>query len=386
MRVIDLTQYVAGPFATLLLAELGADVIKVEPPGGDPWRRCTKAGLSTNFDFVNRRKRSVTIDIKQRPGRALLMDLVSGADAVVENYATDVRRNLRISLRALRRANASIVLTSITNFGLEGMYSDWPATELTLEAMGGALIGTGWKDTPPLKLPSYQACYIAGLNAAIATLTSVYGVQAGVARGVQNDVAIHEALLPHWMSPLSLYAYTGRDTGRDARGPAKNQGLTHTVRAKDGYVYLMFSTDDEWEPFARFLGIDDPFASGEWSDPEVRFTRWNELEPHFSRAIATRTKHDWFTAAAEHGYMIAPVDEPNDVIASPQLAARAFFTPAALDDGSSVPCPTLPFSFAEKPLMPNRAPSIGEHNGEVFRDILGLDQSRIESLTAARII
>jgi crotonobetainyl-CoA:carnitine CoA-transferase CaiB-like acyl-CoA transferase len=361
IRIVDLTHHVAGPFATLLLAELGADVIKVERPDrGDPWRQpSATADDGTGFDYLNRRKRSVTLDLKRRAERRALLELVAGADAVVENFAPGVLQRLGLSLRTLRRVNPTIVLTSISNFGQTGPRRDWQASEIVLQAMGGIVQGTGWEDGPPQQLGGHAAEHCAGLNAAIATLASIHGVRSGTTGSVHNDVAIQESFAAHWARHISQWVYSGTGTARQQRGGGA-QGFPPTLPAQDGYLYIL-ALRAEWESFAFFLGLEE-FVGAEWSDPAVRRERWPEIDPFFRQAIAARGRYEWFAAAAEHGYTFAPADDALALLDSPQLAARGFFRAAELLDGRSVDCPTLPFSGFDAPVSPNRAPKLGEHN------------------------
>jgi crotonobetainyl-CoA:carnitine CoA-transferase CaiB-like acyl-CoA transferase len=360
IRILDLTHHVAGPFATLLLAELGADVLKVERPEGDPWRRlCAAEDEGAGFDFLNRRKRSVTLDLKTRAGRARALELARNADAVVENFRPGTLARLGLSYRALRRANPRVVLTSISNYGRDGPRRAWQGSELSLQASGGIVHGTGWEDEPPMKLGGHAAEHAAGLNAAIATLASIYGVRAGTEGSVHNDIAIQESFAAHWARHISQWVYSGTGTRRQVRGGGA-QGFPPTVRAADGYLYIL-ALRAEWESFAFFLGLEQ-FIGTEWSDPQARRERWGQIDPHFRAAIAARGRYDWFAAAAERGYTFAPSDDALSVLESPQLAARAFFEPAEMSDGQTAPCPRLPFTGFETPARPHRAPRLGEQN------------------------
>jgi crotonobetainyl-CoA:carnitine CoA-transferase CaiB-like acyl-CoA transferase len=384
MRIIDLSQGRAGPFATMLLAELGADVIKVEPPGvGDPLRgRREDVPEDFGFDYLNRRKRAVTLNLRTRPGRELLLRLVTAADALIESFPPGTRGRLRLSHRALWRANPEIVVTSITPFGRHGPRRDWQASELVLQAMGGVMEATGFDGEAPLRLAGEQAAHIAGLNAATATLAAIHGVRLGTERAVHIDVAIQETLPPHWARHISQYVYSGTGMRREARDNGR-QGFPHTAMAADGYLYLL-ALRAEWESFAYFLGLEQ-FVTHEWSDPTVRAARWPEIRPHFEASIASRGKYDWFAAAAEMGYTFAPVEDAFGVLNSPQYAARGFFHAAEVD-GVEVPCPGLPFTHGETPARPNRAPALGEHNGEVYGELVGLDEQQIARLQATGVI
>ncbi len=385
MRIVDLTQHVAGPFATLLLAELGHDVIKVERPGaGDPLRRRTLTEPhDAGFDYLNRRKRGVTLNLKDRRGRALLKRLAAEADAVVESFRPGVLARLGISLRSLRGANRDIVLTSISNFGQTGPRRDWPASEIVLQATGGIVAASGWAEGSPLRLAGNVAQHIGGLNAAIATIAAVLGVQAGLERGVQLDISIQEAFAAHWARHISQYIHHGLEIARESPVAGK-QGFPHTVRASDGWLYIL-ALRAEWESFAHFLGLDR-FTTHEWSDHEARQSRWNELGPAFHAAVAARGRLDWFADAAERGYTFAPIDDPLGLLHSPQLIACGMFTAATLSDGAEVACPRLPFTGSEPPATPNRAPALGEHNAEVYGSLLGLGGAELEALRAAGVI
>ncbi len=364
IRIVDLTHYVAGPFATMLLAELGADVIKVEPPGGDPWRRLSageEPGLG--FDFLNRRKRSVTLDLKTKEGRAKLIGLVRGADAVIESFRPGVMERLGLSYRTLRRANRNIVLTSISNFGQEGPRAGWRTSELVSQAMGGFIDGTGWEDGSPQKLGGHVAQHIAGLNAAIATMVAIYGVRSGHERGVHNDISIQEAFAAHGARHISVWAYSGIRMKRASRGNGP-QGFPNLVDAKDGYLYVL-ALRAEWEFFAHFLGLDD-FITSEWSEPSTRRARWDEIDPHYRAALASRGRYEWFQDAANHGFTFAPVDDVYSVRNSPQLAARGFFEDVQLSNGAVAAGPRLPFTGFPPSPRANRAPKAGEHNRETL--------------------
>ncbi len=383
MRVLELSQSASGEFAALLLAELGAEVIKVEHPRGDP-RRSTRDDVADDlsFDYLNRRKRGVTLDPRTKSGRQLFLRLVATADAVVEDLGPGGLAALRLSYRGFKKAKPDIVLTSISAFGLDGPWSDWRATEIVLQATGGVMAATGYDDTPPQKLPGRVAHHIAGLNAAIATLTAVYGVHSGLERGVQIDISAQETFAPHWARHISQYAYTGLGSRRPGRQTGL-QGFPHTVMAQDGYLYLL-ALRAEWEPLAFFLGLEQ-FITSEWSDPRVRAERWSEIDPDFRAAIAARSKYQWFTAAAERGYTFAPLDDALALAQSPQLLARGFFQQAETGAAERVPCPGLPFPFAEPPRFENRPPGLAEHNQEVYAQI-GLGAVELARLRSRGVI
>jgi crotonobetainyl-CoA:carnitine CoA-transferase CaiB-like acyl-CoA transferase len=367
LRVIELAGGLASQFATMALAELGADVIKVEPPDGDRLRaRREVAPDDFSFEYLNRRKRSVALDLESNEGRATLLELVASADAVVEDLDAKTVRRLRLSFRTLRRARPEIVVTSISSFGRSGPRAGWQANDFVLQAMGGVVAGTGWEDQPPQRIPGSPASFSAGLQAAALTSGAVYGVRAGE-EGVHIDVSIQEAMSTHWTREIERYVYHGLGVSR-GNVEMGLQGFPHTVMANDGYLYLL-ALRAEWEPLGHFLGLDD-FITHEWSDPRTRLDRWDEISPQFTANIAARSKYDWFADAAAQGYTFAPVDDMSEVQRSPQLLTRDFFSETDIE-GESVTTPGLPFTFAATPPRPNVVPGIGEHTAEVLAELRG---------------
>lgn len=368
MRILDLSVTPSGQFAGLLLAELGLDVVKVEPPGGDPLRTPgDNAPSHLLFDFLNRRKRSVTLDLDLdgADGRTALDALVRTATVVIEDFGPGGLEERGITVDQLRAGHPDLIVVRLSPFGQDGPRSDWKANDFILQAMGGVVWGTGWAGEAPLKLPRHQAEVVAGLNAAIAALGAAFGTTAGTEAGVVIDISIQETFALQWTRQVTRYNYAGRPYRRETAG-AGRQGFPHSLPAKDGWIYML-AMRAEWEEFAFFLGLEQ-FITHEWSDPAARAERWEEIEPEFLAAVASRDRYDWFMDASERGYTFAPIDDPVDVVNSPQLAAREYFTEATLSNGQDVPAPSLPFRTAQ-PLRANRPPAVGEHNAEIFAEI-----------------
>ncbi len=383
MRVIELLPGPSARFAGMLLAELGADVIQVEPTEG----KHAPSGGGTPIDdsataYLDRRKRRLRLDLSRRRGRNLLMLLATRSDAIVEDLGPGGLGRLRLSYRRLRRTNPDIVVASISPFGGDGPHSGWQASELVVQAMGGIVQATGWDGEPPLKLAGYPAHFIAGLHAATAIQAAVFGVESGTETGVHIDVSAEEAFLHHWSRHIGQWAYGGLGTRREPRSFGR-QGFPHTVMAADGWLYIL-ALNAEWEALAFFLGLE-PFITHEWTEPSVRAQRWPEIEPHFHASIAGRSKYDWFTGAAEQGYTFAPIDDPAALLRSPQLAERGFFKTATVD-GQTVPSAGLPFSFAGQEPATNRVHAPGEDNAEVLAGLLGLTHQEIQDLERSGVI
>ncbi len=359
VRALDLTSGAAGGFATLLLAEMGFEVTKVEAPGA----RTYSADLDeTAFAFLNRRKKSVQLDLSNDAGRASLRAMIETADLLFEDATPGSMEGSMesdgLGWDALHRVNPALVLVSITPFGQSGPRAGWKASEFVLQAMGGVVATTGWADGSPQSLPGHIASCGAALHAVAAGLAAVYGVRAGTTDGVHIDVSIQEAMATFATREVQRYVYTGQDVARFGREFGM-QGWPPIGIAADGYI-MMEALRAEWEAFAHFLGLDDRFLTHEFNEPETRAARWAEIRPDFERAVRARTKYQWFEDSAAHGYTFAPIDTLLEVLHSPQAEARTFFSDLEGGPGRTPRPPFTGFSSA----MPNRAPSLGEHTAE----------------------
>jgi crotonobetainyl-CoA:carnitine CoA-transferase CaiB-like acyl-CoA transferase len=236
VRVIDLSSGVAGPYCARLLAGFGADVIKVETPGGDTARRMApfarpEAGIegSAVFLYLNTNKRGTVLDLTDEHGRTSLRELVKDASILIESFPPDYLESIGIGYRALERFNPGLVMTSITNFGQTGPYRDWQATELTLNALSGMMLLTGDPAREPVRLGLNQVQYTAGVSAAVATLAA-YRYAYATGRGQQVDVALLDPMLNGVHQQLARYSYWG----------------ALPTRSWWGYPPPLFETADGW--------------------------------------------------------------------------------------------------------------------------------------------
>lgn len=360
MKVLEVAGGPAAAFAGLMLAELGHEVTKVESPGTSAIYPLSE----TEQAYLDRRKRSVTLDLNTRVGSAAFVKMAAAADGVIEDLGPGGLGRLRVSARRLRRGNPDLIVASISPFGQSGPKAGWQASELVVQASAGVLHSTGWIGEAPFMAGGMVAHAIAGLNAATAMLAARYGVAAGATRGGQIDVSMQECYLQHWTRHIGEWAYSGNRMRRETR-TFGHQGFPHTAMASDGWLYLLALFAD-WESLALFLGLDD-FVTHEWTEPETRARRWPELEGPYRRQISSRSRYDWFAAAASAGYTFAPVHSPEDQLTNVQFAARDFLKTARVR-GQEVPCPGLPFAW-EEPAMPNRPPLPGEHNKELPEEV-----------------
>jgi len=259
VRVIDLTWYNAGPFCTRLLGDYGADVIKVEPPGGDPARTLPpffkdEPGLERSglFLFLNTNKRSVVLDLKSQEGRDRLQGLVRDADALVENFSPGTMERLGLGYETLRGLNPKLVMTSISNFGQDGPYRDWQGTDLTLYGMGGPMYASGEQAHEPLKVAGRQTSFYTGIVAALATTMALRAAEDS-GEGEHVDVSIFETgthSIDLRLARLMTYQFTGRYSGRPPLASNIGGGV---VPCADGW-YMLGAGPTRLDAIVRMIG------------------------------------------------------------------------------------------------------------------------------------
>jgi crotonobetainyl-CoA:carnitine CoA-transferase CaiB-like acyl-CoA transferase len=345
LRVLDLTTQIAGPYCTKLLATLGADVIKVEPPTGDPFRRCAPfdpGGESLGFLDLNVGKRGIALDLRSERDRVL--ELAAGADAVVESLRPGALERLGLGYHDLREVNPLVVLTSITNFGQTGPYRDLPATEIVLYAMGHEMYGTGQPDREPISMAPRLNLSFAGKTAAVATLAAVLR-----GRSEWIDVSIMETLvasIDRRADSLVSYIYCGEKMVRMASvtGPG---GPPLYTRAADGWVQGR-PLPDAWPVIERI--VEEANEPGE------------ELLDRWLSWCASHTKFEAVSRLQAGGLPAAPVNSVADLASDEHLAARGFFEEVG---GRKHVGPFAKFS--DTPTRLGRpAPKLGEHRGATW--------------------
>ena len=377
VAVIEIADGVAGAFCSRTLADLGADTIKVEPPQGDPLRShgpfpgdAPDSEASGLFRFLNANKRSVTIDAATATGAALIDRLLEDADVLVAEGR--VRRAL--DLDALRARRPGLIAASITPFGETGPYRDYAAYDINISAAGGLSFGTGFPDREPLTIPLQQNAYLGGFAAALAIVMALQARDRD-GEGQLVDAAVAEApalLLNGYHLPTYIYkGIPGRRWGnRMSLGLFPNCVLP----ALDGHICIDAPQLAQYRRFLEVLG-DQPW----YSEPRFRNRRaMSEEYPEEAEALiapwfAERTKEEIFETTRARRVPCVPVKTIGEAIADPHLAERGFWKTVDAEGGDGALYPGPPYRFSESPWRLDRpAPRLGEHNGEVLRDRLGL--------------
>ncbi len=392
VRVLGLTHYVAGPYCTLLLASLGAEVIKIEKPGeGDGARKLgpfpqgiAHPEKSGTFLYLNMSKKGITLNLKTSDGQHIFRKLVSQADVVVENFEPRVMANLGLDYECLASINPKLVLTSISNFGQSGPYRDYKATELIAQAMSGVLYITGFYDREPLKVPLSQAQLTGGLVAAGATLGAVYAANKS-GQGDHVDISLMESMmLALAFNPLPQYLYSG---GVFRRKPKQNTGdLSQLLyELEDGYGLVHFIGPPDWMTFARILGSPE-LENEKFADFRGRTMHMEEIDSWLRPLLKKWRKEEFLGTFRELGYPYGIVQNLDDIMRCPQLNERGFFRDINHPEAGMLRYPGMPFKMSETPYQLARAPLLGEHNEEVYCRRLGYSNEDLVRMRQAGII
>jgi formyl-CoA transferase len=391
IRVLDLTQYEAGPSSTQMLAWLGAEVIKVEPLTGEPGRTALSDKRGEDawfFMLLNSCKKGVTLNLKSPRGKAMFEELVKTSDVVVENMGPGVMDRLGLGYESLKRLNPRIIGASVKGFGGGGPYADYKSFEWIAQAMAGAMSMTGSPDGPPTKAIGGLADTGAGLHTAIGILAAIIQRQAtGV--GQQIEVAQQESV-------VNLLRIHLRETYVSGK-PAPRQGNRSAVAAPSNiyrcspggpndYVFIHCATVEMWKSLTKIIGRPELGADPRYEDRRDRVQFVDEIDAMIEDWTAKRPKHEVMALLAGAGVPCGAVLDSAEVLSDPHLRQRGFITELEHPRRGIYPMPGNPVRLSDSPTDMVRSPTLGEHNAEVYGKLLGYGDAEIETLRRDGVI
>jgi len=373
VRIVDLTQMLAGPYGSMLLADLGAEVIKIEDPrGGDPTRRIGPPfvqGESGYYMSVNRNKRSVALDLRAEEGRRVLYDLVKVSDVVFNNFRPGTMERLGCSHETLREINPRIIYCSLTGFGETGPYRDRPAFDLAIQAISGAMSITGEPGRPPVRMGVPMGDLGGSLFCALAISAALYA-RDKTGQGQYVDVGLMDCM-------VSLLTYVGQYHLIDGRVPGPIGSAHQSVvpyqafATKDIYIVVAVFVEKFWHAFCEVLGIDELADDPRFADNDQRREHREELTPILERIFLTRSGDEWVKLLSEAGVPCSPINTLDRVFCETQVAARDMLVETDHPRAGrlrSIGNPVKTSPLTEQSSAP--APLLGQHTDEVLRDIL----------------
>lgn len=392
IRVVECGHMVAAAYAGKLMADLGAEVIKVEEPGGDRARQRgpypgntphpEKSGL---FLYLNTNKRGVTLNLETVQGQELFRRLVKDADVVVHNYHPTQLASLGLEYEALARQNPELVVTSISPFGQTGPHREYTAHDLTMWTAGGIVFlgGAGGRpDLPPLKAAGQQAGFQAGVNAGIASLGALYA-RLGTGRGQHIDISVQECLIAIMENNYIAWPYDQTTPSRLGFRLIPQDVLP----CRDGYIYVLAIEEHQWQNAVELMG------NPEWADTELfqdflaRSVNWDALKALLEDWLQDKSVQEVYHGAQQRRVPFAPVSTMGDLLKSEHLNARGFFAEIGHPEAGSLRYPGAPFKFAASPWTLRRpVPCLGQHNEEVYCGQLGLAPEELQLLQETKVI
>ncbi len=383
LRVLELGTFVSAPYCGKLFAGYGADVIKVEPPGGDiarahgPFRDgVPNPETSSLFLYLNTGKRSVELDVASPAGREALLALVAKSDVVIENFRPADLRAMGLSYEVMREANPRAVVVSITAYGQDGPYANYRSNNLIAFAMGGQMFITGTQDGGPLKNGGYQADYQGGLNGFSAGILAVLAAERD-GEGQHVDISVQQCMAPLLEAGVPNYAYMGR-WNAERRGNHMTSFIG-IYPCADGHLGIHLMARN-WKPFAEVIGRPDFLTDERFATQAARVRYNDDLMAEMYGWAAGESKRDIYERAGRGRAPVSYVHTMADLLASPQLESRGFITkvdhPVAGEGAYAGP----PWWMGPDGWRHERAPLLGEHTQEVLRDVAGLSEVEIERL------
>ncbi len=378
--VIDMGQIYQGGYCGLLLAYLGANVVKVEPPWGENVRTRSADGKPPQVQFLNANKRGITLDLRSEEGAEALQDLAETADVLLENFSTGTMERLGLGYDVLSELNPELIYAHGSGFGDDGPYAERPAMDLTIQAMSGVMDTTGFPDGPPVKAGPAVSDFMGGVHLALGIVAALHRRERSGA-GDYVEVGMFDCMYPTLASPVSALV---RERDAPPRTGNRHSGLAiapyNVYEVADGYVAIICISERHWRSLTSVMGREDLAETEGYDSKAARAERMEEIDAIVADWLDGRSADDVEARLLDANVPCAKVRSVEEVIDDPHLRERGMVTdlPNQGDGRSQVPVPGMPISFAgsTNPEV-TQAPLLGEHTAEVLAE-LGYDDDRID--------
>lgn len=387
IKVLDLTRVLAGPYATMILADLGAEVIKVErPKTGDDSRQFGPYvdDESAYFMSINRNKKSMTLNLKEEAGKEILLELIKKVDVIVENFRPGTMEKLGLGYDVLRKVNSKIIYAAASGFGHTGPYSRRPAYDAVVQAMGGIMSITGQNGGKPTRVGSSVGDITAGLFCAIGILTALIN-RNSIGIGQKVDVAMLDCQVAVLENAIARYVVSGI--------VPKPSGNRHSsivpfepFNTKDGEIMVAAGNDVLWAKLCKALGREELANDKRFSTNPLRNQNYDELRPLIAKCFMGKTTKTWQDILDSTGVPNGPINTVDKVLEDPQVLAREMIVEVDHSKAGKVKMPGIPIKLSETPgAIKTAAPILGQHTEDILKEILSMDNEEIEELKKLNI-
>lgn len=397
VRIIDLTRVLAGPFASMVMGDMGAEVIKVEPEGGDGTRGSSSdsifslpdelrhKGESAYFMSVNRNKKSVVINLKKDEGRKLLLELAKASDVVFENFRPGVMDRLGLGYEALREAKPDIICCSVSGFGSDGPMKDFPAFDLIIQAMSGAMSITGEPGRDPVRAGIPIGDLGGGTFAALAIVSALYHREK-TGKGQWIDMSLldcHISLLTY----IAGYYLKSGVVPKPIGSGHQTSTPYGAYKTHDYYIVITAGSDKFWAGLCRAMGREELISDERFATQAHRLDNRKELEAMVADELQKKTTGEWVEILAKEGVPAAPVNTVDKALSNPQVLHRNMVAEMEHSLGGKIRFVGNPFKMegiSDSEFSP--PPLLGEHTEYVLREILGKSDAEIKALREAGVV
>lgn len=390
LKVLEMGQLIAGPYCGSTLAGFGAEVIKIEKPKtGDPLRQWRKLHNGTSLWWLSmgRNKKSITLDVTQPKGQEIAKKLIAKTDILVENFKPGTMEKWGMGYEELKKINKGLIMVRISGYGQTGPYSSRPGFANIAEGFGGLRYTSGYPDRPPVRTGTSIGDSLAGLHAALGALTAVYHRDVNGGEGQIVDVAIYESIFNMMESTLSEYDKFGHIRERSG---AKLEGIvpTSTYPTKDGkYIIIGGNGDSIYRRLMTKIGREDLANHPEMQDNIGRVNHEEEIDQAITDWTSTQNYDDAYQSMIEADVPTGPVYSIADIVKDEHYIAREIFEEVSLEPNETVKIPCVLPKLTETPGGTDwKGAKLGEHNEEIYQELLGMSQAEYEDLIAQEII
>jgi CoA:oxalate CoA-transferase len=388
VTVIDFGQIFQGSYASVLMAKAGADVIKIEPPHGEPLRQRAPPGRKSTMPFamLNANKRGITLNLKAPRGRELLFEMARRADVLLENFAPGAMDALGVGWSVLHRVNPRLIYATATGYGISGPNMDNLAMDLTVQAASGIMSVTGFPDRPPVRAGITVADFMGGTHLYGGIVTALYERdRSGVGRLV--EIAMQETVYYTLASSLEQLSRTGKvppRTGNNSGGSAAPYGI---YPLKNGVLAIHPGTEQHWRNILKAAGRDDLLQDPRFRTMHDRSRHLDEVNEIVTAWTSGLTKQEITAQARQYRIPCSPVRDVSEVMHDPHMHGRGMLEWVDHPDLGRVVLPTTPIRLHDTDVAPaTPSPHLGQHNDEVYGGWLGLDSNEIAALRAEGVI
>jgi CoA:oxalate CoA-transferase len=390
IRILDLSWILAGPFATMILGDLGAEVIKIERPGYGDLARLNEPfidGESAIFMSLNRGKKSLTLDLQTKQGKELFLRLVKISDVIIENFVPGTMKKLGLDYETVKKENPRIIYASVSGFGQTGPYAGNRALDAVIQAAGGMMSLTGEPDGPPLRPGASVADISAGLFAVTGITAALYEREKS-GLGQFLDISMLDCQVAVLENAFARYFATGKTPERTG-SKSPSYSAFPAFKTRDGYIQvaLVGGTRNQWQLFCAVIGRLDLMDDERYRTSDSRTEHYPELAPVLAEIMKSKTNDEWINELTGVGIPCGPVNDIGQASSHPQVIAREMITEIAHPRLGKLRTLNSPIRLSRTPAkIEKAAPLLGEDTGELLAGLLNLSEKEINDLKKAAVI